>query len=264
MSKQSFVIALALSALVLGTLAAGPLQAAYNVSVNTGTQYSTGFVGSFEPTGAQMDGLKVTATFQGGGTNTALWADTSATGGAAAGTGWSLGLNGDTFGNVWTLNVSDANLVMTKLRIEGGNFGKTVFDLKDLGSAVNGPVLPGQGTTNTGTTGSMHGWTFEFFNQSAYQSGGFTLNIDAEYSNIVSLAASSPVGDIWSVLELSFGGTHNGLPSGFPVQFYADTDIIDELIPTNESLPEPTSLALFGGLAIAGGWGCWKRRKRNS
>ena len=57
----------------------------------------------FQTTGADMDGMSVTASFEGGFSQTLAWAEGSPQSGGVTGTGWSLSLSGDSFTNAWSL-----------------------------------------------------------------------------------------------------------------------------------------------------------------
>ncbi len=77
----------------------------------------------FATTGAMMDGLAVTATFE-EGVETVYWADTGATSGGVTGvlgTGWSLSLDGDTFSASWVFdqNPGGRPLSLLSLLLDG-------------------------------------------------------------------------------------------------------------------------------------------------
>ena len=94
------------SYLAIGLMAVAPFMAiganaAVVVSKDLSTTVSIPGLTGFSSTGADMDGLIVTASFLGGFTQTLAWADTGATSGGVSGTGWGLSLTGDTFTASW-------------------------------------------------------------------------------------------------------------------------------------------------------------------
>ena len=178
-------------------------------------------------TGADMAGIEVTAFF-GGGSESALWAVTSAGpggpfgegfAGAASGTAWTLSQQGYSLGNVdpqvgvlglWTLT-NNTGFNITRLQIDA-LIANIVFDV-----IASPEVTPGSGPGRA------------FTPDPAYT--GFT---NATYSNQLSLAYN----DLFGTLTIDFG---NGLAAGASLQFLADTDLAD----TTTAIPAPGSLWLF-------------------
>lgn len=246
-------------------------QAAVSVQVSPGTDLSVPYVVDFSPNGFTMDGLKVTAYFGANGSEQVTWqAVPNTTSGQATGTGWFLRESGDTFFNAWELQ-NNTPFLMTGLLIEGGIFGHTVFDVQGLGRTTAGLVFSGDFDTTTGTTDSERGYTFDPLdpdiatNSSSVFPG---LDVTADYLNRVKLnAAVSPVGDLWTSLQINFGGPAGGLVNGpslggaVPFYFYADTDITGNLN-LNPPVPEPSSLVLFVSLGLVGAWQCRRRNFR--
>jgi hypothetical protein len=239
-------------------------EAALTVQVLPGSTYSVPQVVDFSPNGFDMSGLRVTATFSDNLSETEFWSATDAVSGHAVGLshgGWSLSETGDTFYNsgVWHLQYSGSQARLTSLLIEGGSFGNTLFDLQGLGRTTAGSVTPGNADATAGTDGSQRGRTFDPLNQDIFPN----LDVTATYSNLVKLdAASSPIGDLWTSLQIDFGPQPGGGLLGDPAgavdfEFFADTDIWGA--PTN-AVPEPSSLALFAGLGLLGA--CWRRRSK--
>ena len=85
--KKSFALTFAiLSALVLGQPASGAIV----VNVDNSVVLDAMSVDGFHTFGNLMDGMIVTAHFDGGGSETVEWAATVDDAGSAIGTGWSL------------------------------------------------------------------------------------------------------------------------------------------------------------------------------
>lgn len=245
----------------------------------------------FSPSGFDMTGMRVTAHFSDGTsvfTDTVFWQATSAVGGHAVGSsiaGWSVEESGDTFDltSVWyVFNNNPDNLTLTKLVIEGSGSdfgGKTLFDVQGDGSDGNG-TTPGRDPSaslappHKGTAGSELGSSFEDLNGDAlsdnyddFVSGG-SLTVSANYANAVKLdSAAGPVGDLFTTLEISFGGSGLlaaavlGLPPDSPYyMFRADTDLWGQgEITQNPSTPEPSSFVLLAGLGLFAGR-CFRRK----
>ena len=180
-----------------------------------------------------MDGMEVTAFFVGGGSETVLWADTSAGAGAASGTGWLLSESGDTYGGLWTL-LNNTGGGIASIFIDAGA-GDSVYDV---------------GTLNS-TDGSASGWTFQVV------AGGGGLDIEATYSDVVSLTGDAPVGDLWRNLEIAFTNA-GGLGTGHSLTYITDTDNLEFAGDINP-VPEPASVTLL----VLGLAGLAARRKRS-
>ncbi len=179
-------------------------------------------------TGADMAGVAVTITFDGGGSETVNWVTTSTDAsiannegyaGGAFGTGWSLTQQGDTFGDitgtdllgVWTFT-NNSGVPLLSLAIDA-LMANIVFD--NL-------------FTVEGTPGSDPGRPF-------------TPDVtNAPTSVVYSDLFSAP--DLYGSLTLDWGQI--GLASGSTFRFMADTDAV----------PEPATLLLFGAglLGLAG------------
>ena len=238
MKRQHFNI------VVLGMIGAGAWchsahAGSLVVTTNNGTQNNTTALTGFQTTGAQMDGMVVTAFFADGLQETAIWTDTGAVSGAASGTRFKLSESGDTFSSLWTLeNVSSFGL--TELRIDAGP-GDTVYDTN----------WPGEGTP-----GSANGRSFEY-------SGNIALvpwDIRAEYRDVVALGAGAPVGDLFRRLNVQFVNS-GGLHSNRSIQYFTDTD---NLRFAGDIAPVPVPPAVFAGSALLAASGLVSAARRRA
>lgn len=206
--------------------------------------------------GDDMAGILVTATFFDGSFETVPWAASGIGAGIASGTDWSLSAVGDTYFTDWILT-NDRGSGLTTLEIDAWS-GDMAFDLSfgTLGLEI-------------GTPTSDLGFTFgDLLSVSAlYQLPG--SDATATYSDLVALSPSSPVGDLYGRLTISFDGTSIGnLDEGFPsgggplnaypeFRFRTDTDAV-------QPVPEPSTVALGLTAAVFGtvGFAVRRRRKR--
>ena len=247
--KKIFVAGLAtLGSLgVVGSATAGLFEVKYI----TETTVPVLEIADFSPSGASMIGMKVTATFENGTSETLSWSSINTTTWGVQKTnttnGWSLFESGNTYYDSWTLTSTSA--AIQKIVLDGLP-GDTVFDTSHLtetfssnGNQITYPIA--------GTAGSMQGWTFSETGSSPYPNT-YTVT----YSGAIYLKgenwADSPVGDLYRYLTIDFGTT--SFNAGSKLTFRADTD---KMTP----VPEPTTLLLFAtglaGLAAVG------RHRRN-
>jgi hypothetical protein len=180
----------------------------------------------FMTTGDQMAGMQVTANFNGGGSETLIWASTGAASGGVTGTGWALAETGDTFDQPWNLNVTSANILSLVINAIPGN---AVFDI------ISTPET---------TPGSSNGLPFTFISGLAPSSFAYSVPIDISQ------------GDLFGVLTLNWatGITDNSL------SFRADTDSGRTDDPVSSTVPTP---ALLPGL-IGLGATAWRKRRNGA
>jgi hypothetical protein len=214
--------------------AAAPRAQAATIAFDNSNPVSIPGLTGFQTFGSMMDGMTVTATFSDGLVESRSWADTGATSGGVSGTGWTLGVTGDTFNlNFWTFTDSDTSArSLVSLELDGST-GLTVFD-----TTFN---------NNLGTDGSSLGLTF-------FTGLAVDGSVSAIYSRPVAIGANAPVLDLYQLLTIDFTGVPGGgINTSFT--FTQDTD--------NDSrfadVPEPATLLLvFGGVAAAAA----RRRQR--
>lgn len=213
-----------------------PMASAGTVTVlfDPGTTNVTTALTGFATDGAMMDGMAVTAVFGSGAMETAFWADTGATSGAASGTGWALSESGDTFGGDWVLT-NTAALGIQKILIDAG-VGDTVFDRNFSPS----------------TAGSASGLTFTLVSDTGDH------DVTATYSDLVALSGFSPVGDLYRRLQIEF--TNGTFDSTNTYVFHADTDNLN--LPGDLSTAVPLPAPLWLGFTMLGGLGLVRRIRR--
>ncbi|WP_298837620.1 VPLPA-CTERM sorting domain-containing protein [uncultured Roseobacter sp.] len=228
MSMIKHITAAAVAVFAIG----GTVQAAtVDISKTDGSVQSTDGLTGYTTSGADMDGMRVTAGFLDGNTSRAVFGATGRQSGAAEGDGFSLSLSGfSTFSTPFELSVSRG--VLTWLQIDALP-GDTVFDTQRSG---------------TGTPGSANGTDFT-------PRTSLDGTIPVLFSNILALRDETPAGDLYGTLRIGFDQlSTGGLQSGSSFSFVQDTDnLTTPAEPLVSTVPVPAGLPLvLTGLAAFG------------
>lgn len=221
--SKTLVAAAALAA------AAGAHAAPIGSSVGTvpGTDFVTAAMAGFATTGADMDGMVVTVKFTDGSFESAVWASTGASSGAAFGTGWGMSLDGDSFSAAWSL-VNGARFGITGFSIDGAP-GSTAFDI------LSSPE---------GSPGSASGK--EFGSVDVIGDPSFAA---ATYTNRLFVGGTF-YDDEYVFLSVLLTGA---LGPDQSLSFIADTDNAKSRGDIHPAIPEPGTYALIlAGLGVVG------------
>lgn len=207
-------------------------------------------VTQFAVTGADMSGMVVTVFYTNNTSESAVWAPTGGTSGAAVGAGFSLSNADDTFTTNWVLRNTNP-LSLDPIGITGfqinAQIGAVVFD------KIVSPDL---------TTGSEPGSEFlpDVINNAIYTG-------EATYSQQISRSGPPengvPQGDLYGILDvlITDGPLEPSILPAIPgttigeFNFMADTDLISQAVPEASQV---LAMALVG-LISGGVW--WKRRR---
>lgn len=188
-----------------------------------------------DTTGATMEGMSVTAYFDGdAGSETLTWGDIGSGFSGVIGRDWNLSVKSDmdpwTQG-AWGLN-SYSGTIIDHILIDAGA-GNTVFD-----TYYSGGIGTPDSQLGKDLSVSSIGTTYE---------GA----IAAIYRDQVALSGFAPVGDLYRYLDIQFEDPFSGI-----LYFETDTDNITGGI---QPIPEPATILLLGsGLVGLAGF----RRKR--
>lgn len=226
------------AAAVCFVLPLGAQAASVTVNLDPGTLFTTDQIGAFTTTGADMDGILVTGTFAGGATETLTFGGTGGSAGATGAGSFTVGLDGNSFSDSWTVDVTSG--LLTSVLIQGAP-GDTIFDITTS--------LAGGSTEN-----SQSGRTFE-------ETSNLTGAIVATYSNSVALTGDAPVGDLYESLFIDLAGlAGGGLSSTQTLAFRADTDNAAAGSSVVPAIPLPASFPLI--LAGLGALGLTRKRRK--
>ncbi|MCU0650373.1 MAG: PEP-CTERM sorting domain-containing protein [Gemmatimonadaceae bacterium] len=220
------------------SLLASAVQA-QTVNFAPGAQVNSPALTGFQTSGAQMVGMRVTATFVDASIFQDNWRDLGGGNHGASVAGrfrLSMGSTDDSFSSNWTLaNLATGGPGLRSLRIEGRE-GRTLFDV-----CWTNPL--NCDTNVEGTPGSANGWTLES------TGGTYAGGVTGLYTNRVSVGGNAAVGDLWEELNIRFDAPV-GLTGGQTYLFRADTDNSRFDAPPPQIVPEPSTYALLAtGLA---------------
>lgn len=191
--------------------------------------YTSPIDGDGRSIGSDMAGMTVRVAFGDGTTHTGVWGATGALGGAAGVAGrFSLAVSGNTWDNAWTFSNLSGETVHS-IVVDAGA-GNAVFDL-DFGNA-------------NGTAGSFSGRTFIMDVMPSF-------DVTATFRNAVALNGASPVGDLFTVLDLAFTG-EIGLAAETSFNFRVDTDNAPNGLTASVAEPGAAAALGLGVLALAG------------
>jgi hypothetical protein len=191
-------------------------------------------------TGADMQGMVVTANFTNRPPETLVWASTGVDSGGVFGAGWSLSQTGDTKVEAWTFDLDLPALL-------GNRLVSFTLDSTDLAGQFVGSspsILFDSASPNPGTDWTGPGTDFDII------SGGCPAPscraTTAVYSQAVALGSATPKGDAFHRLQVNFAA---GQYQGLDFQFVLDTDR-DERV-GSVTVPEPGTTALLAAAALA-------------
>ena len=185
------------------------------------THEVAGFTG-FGTTSADMVGLKIMVFFEDGSTDAGIWTSTGVNQ-----NNWSVsqGVGQSTFNFPFTLT-NNTGLDINRFTLDGVG-SQTFFD---------------RSAPAPGTNGSANGRDLQEFT-----SLRFSQDIDAVYFNQIRVIGSTPQGDLFAGLDVSFsGGLLDDGISGTGGSFIFRTDTDTSLGLVTSTIPEPSSAIQFG------------------
>ncbi len=222
---------------------AGAFAGTVNINTDASEPVDVAGISGFTTTGADMNGMLITATFLDGSSETVTWGATGDAGaGAANGTGWGLALTGDSFFNEWVLS-NESGEGMSGLTIEALP-GSTVLD-----RFINDEVSPG----------TSLGFSFQVDDDLPGPNNDDDAGVDTFnvlYSQPVGINGAAPLGDIWGKIDIGFlNAGAFGIEVGFrsssrKLRFMQDTDNL--LQGGMEMVPLPGTVAMAGSCLLLG------------
>lgn len=192
---------------------------------------STTAISGYTTNGADMDGMHVTAYFDGRAAQSSAFMANGSSSGIAQQDGFTLSLSGySTFSSPFVL--TSTRYLLTALQLVGIS-GDTIFDTVG---------------TSTGTSGSANGRPFS-------TTSNTVGDIAVTYSRPVSLTGAAHAGDLYATMLVDFTGI-GGLSAGQTLSFVQDTDntaIAGDITPNVSAVPLPAGLFLLLNAAAAFG-----------
>lgn len=213
----AFHLRLLLACCCLAILPAQSLLGSLVISSTPGTTHEIAGLTGFGTTSADMVGLEIMVFFEDGSTDVGIWTTTG-----VSQNNWSIdqGTNQSTFSFPFSLN-NNTGLDITRFTLHGSG-SSTFFD---------------RSSPAPGTAGSANGRDLQEFTALR-----FAQDIDAVYFDQVRIAGSTPQGDVFAGLDVSFSDGISGNNGLF--QFRTDTDTSIGLVLS--TIPEPSSAIQFG------------------
>ena len=198
-------------------LPAQSLMGSLVISSTPGTTHEADGYSTFATTSADMVGLEIMVYFENGRTDLGIWTATGINQ-----NNWSInqGTNQSTFSFPFSLsNNTGSNITRFTFRGAGSS---TIFD---------------RTSPAPGTAGSANGRDLQEFTVLR-----FSQDIEAVYFDQVQTFGSTPQGDLFAGLDVSFSSGISGNNGLF--QFRTDTDTTINFVRT--AVPEPSSALQFG------------------
>ena len=202
-------------------------------------------ISGFSSSGNELEGSVVNILYADGSQDSAIWAETTAGAGAAAGNNWSFSLTSSSnFSSPWTFTNTSSGVA---------TLANTIASIQiNVASADEAFDLS---TPSPGTTDSANGNTFNITNTTGLTNFDQTVTFDWPTSN----DPDPHVADFWSRMTIEVtnndNNTFDGIGPGQSFQFIQDTDSLN----SSMILPEP-STAMLTSLSLLS---LYFNRKRN-
>ncbi|WP_299866936.1 hypothetical protein [uncultured Roseobacter sp.] len=209
---------------VAAYLSMAGLSQAATISIETDEigAASTSGISGYTTSGADMDGMQITGTFEKGATRKATFLANSAKSGVADGGWFSLSLDGtSSFSSPFVVAVTQGRL--QSLQIDGVP-GDTIFDII---------------SASVGTSGSAYGRGFTTYDKTPGE-------VSVLFSRPISLTDMAHAGDLYGAMTVDFTGL-GGLAAGRSFSFIQDTDntaISGDFTPAVALVPLPAGFFL--------------------